>query len=128
MSEIKKKIQETLEVGGDVDVVIILDCTGSMEPYLEEAQKNIVKIIDSVKSTCSEKTNIRVAFVGYKDFGIKFEIDHFKIIDFTTDIELAKQKIMKCDTDCVFDEGSKYKNDFTEDVIGAIEQSLNLDH
>ena len=106
MTDIRKKIQETLEVGGDVDVVIILDCTGSMEPYLENAQENIVKIIDSVKATCSEKTNIRIAFVGYKDFGIKFEYKHFKIIDFTSDIVMAKWLIQNINCDSIFEEGS----------------------
>jgi len=50
-----------------LDIVIMLDLTGSMGPSIAMAKETIVKIIDFMKERYSQST-VRFAFVGYRDF------------------------------------------------------------
>ena len=51
-----------------VDICFMLDCTGSMGPYINEAKSVIHKIIDNLKIKF-QNFELRVAFVGYRDHG-----------------------------------------------------------
>ena len=45
-----------------------MDCTTSMTPFKDEAQKNLIKIIDDIRNKCKLNAMIRIAFIGYRDF------------------------------------------------------------
>lgn len=47
-----------------VDLVFIVDCTGSMGPYIKQAQENIQKIAETVSRTAF---SVRLALVEYRD-------------------------------------------------------------
>jgi len=70
-----------------VDICFMLDCTGSMGSYINEAKTVIHRIIDNLKSKF-QNFELRAAFVGYRDhcdgdkritsFAFSSNIDNFK--------------------------------------------------
>ena len=85
-------------------------------------------IIDQVKTKCNKESVFRVGFIGYKDFENKFEKEHFCILDYTEDIEVVKDKIKSCKADSTYIKNRTLRDDVTEDVIGALKESLKLNH
>jgi len=67
--EVFKKKQDFLSIlldkHKDVDVAFLLDCTGSMSSYIQEAKNKITTLVDSITSKYENK--VRLAFVGYRD-------------------------------------------------------------
>ena len=66
-----------------VDLAFLLDCTGSMGAYIEEAKKSIKEIVRKVRKT-NENLKLRVALVGYRDL---CDSNHFEVLDFTTSFD-----------------------------------------
>merc|ERR1719230_697025 len=50
---------------GGLDICFVMDCTGSMQPWIE-ASKQTIK--DMIRALPAEEEHKRVAFVGYRDF------------------------------------------------------------
>ena len=98
-----------------LDLCLIMDCTGSMEQWIERAQHTLTQIIDSVRAE-NEGLTVRVAFVGYRDFteGEK----RFSLMDFTEDINVMKTFIK--------DQQAFGGVDWAEDVQGGLNQALRL--
>jgi hypothetical protein len=76
----------------NVDLLIIMDCTGSMSKWIDQAHSTISDIINKVKSKVVGYL-FRVAFVGYRDFCDKEKRIVFH--DFTEKITDIKEFIMK---------------------------------
>ena len=74
-----------------LDLCLILDCTGSMGSWIERAKDTLKTIVDQVKST-NKALKIRVAFVGYRDFGDR---EQFGILDFSENMDDVKKFISK---------------------------------
>ena len=70
-----------------------MDCTGSMEPWIEESANSLGKVIQTVKSNCRFDADISAAYVGYRDFGDIGDDEHFDLMDYTTDLEKITNKI-----------------------------------
>jgi Mg-chelatase subunit ChlD len=51
-----------------LDLVFLCDCTGSMGAYITSAQASITDII--VKIQASDKTDVRIAVIGYQDHSV----------------------------------------------------------
>lgn len=49
----------------DLDICFVMDCTGSMQPWIEASKQTIKDMIQALPSEAEHK---RVAFVGYRDF------------------------------------------------------------
>ena len=64
--------------------------------------------------------NVRVAYVGYRDFGDIGDEEHFDILHFTNDVVRAKEKIGRSKAS-----GGR---DWPEDVIGGIKKALKFDY
>ncbi|CAD8169819.1 unnamed protein product [Paramecium pentaurelia] len=109
-----QKLQDDIKERNILDVVFIMDCTGSMEIWIDSARESISSIIDIFNKTVSQ-TLIRIAFVGYRDFK---DDKHIQYHDFTTDVDLIKQFISTLE--------ATGGNDQAEDVAGGIEQVLKL--
>ena len=45
-----------------------MDCTGSMEPWIQAAKDHIINIVHKTQQETPE-AGIRVAFIGYRDYG-----------------------------------------------------------
>ena len=61
----QEMLRQMLEKNKNVDVVFLLDCTGSMAGYIEEAKNQIKKIVEQILEMY--ENNVRVAFIGYRD-------------------------------------------------------------
>jgi hypothetical protein len=71
-----------------------MDCTASMQNWIDRAKETLIEIIDKVVKECEEDDNlsVRMTFVGYRDIN-----DHniFEILPFTDDIAKVKAFISK---------------------------------
>ena len=100
-----------------LDLLIILDITGSMDHYYAQVRKKLFNIIENIKENLKDYTvyNINLGFIGYKDVE---EIYKNEIVDmpFTTDIEKIKEGI----------ENAKVGggDDCAEDIAYAFELAL----
>jgi hypothetical protein len=96
----------------NLDLAIVLDLTESMGPWITRSKKTIKDIIANV-TDCKEVKElglvVRVAFVGYRDFG---DTEHFQIKKFTENVSEIKTYIEEKCKPCGGD-------DFPEDVAGA---------
>ena len=102
----------------NIDLLLLMDCTYSMKPWIEESANCLVKVIQTVKSKCKFDAEIRAAYVGYRDFGDTGDDKHFDLMDYTTDHEKVSKKIS--------DSKARGGGDAAEDVKGALDKALSL--
>ena len=50
-----------------LDMCLLLDCTASMQTWIERSKDTLHKIIANVKADFKKGLKVRVAFVGYRD-------------------------------------------------------------
>ncbi len=62
-----------------IDIAFLMDCTGSMERWIQAAKDQTAKIVSDVLAQHGEDVRIRVGFVGYRDYG---DDEQFVIRDF----------------------------------------------
>ena len=73
--------QKTIRGGGqnasqqvetDVDIVFVIDCTGSMGPLLEKVKSNVLKMYERIKQGLMEKNrilrNLRARVIAFRDY------------------------------------------------------------
>ena len=103
-----------------LDLLIIMDITGSMNIYLHETKTKIVSIIDKIHNLCNSNLEVRCGFIGYRDFSDKTKPGKLGYIniDFTEDYELIKNEIKD-----IFADGG---DDEAEDVSGGFTMALKL--
>eukprot|EP01084_Bolivina_argentea_P130509 230379_1 len=78
IEEKKDNIMEFKEENNElkkIDIVFILDCTGSMSPYIESARDNIVAIANKIESEC-KNCDPSFALVLYRDIPKSFDINN----------------------------------------------------
>jgi len=98
-----------------LDLVLIMDCTGSMSAWIEHSKTTLKSVIDDIVEE-NENLKVRVAFVGFRDFGDGDII--FSVQDFTFDIPTVKNFISK--------QRATGGGDLAEDVTGGLYQTLQL--
>ena len=71
------------KVKGVADVVFIFDCTGSMDPYIDNVKDNVASLIKGFNATANVKLDWRVRAMGYKDFFVDkdYLINDFSFTD-----------------------------------------------
>ena len=107
-------LRKMLEKNKNVDVVFLLDCTGSMAGYINEAKNQIKKIAEDISEMY--ENNVRVAFVGYRDHcdgpmrieTFQFSEDTDKFVSFLSGVKATGG------------------GDAPEDVLGGLEAAVNL--
>jgi hypothetical protein len=77
----KMEVSETRQV----DLVFIMDCTGSMGSYIEEGKRSIQSIIAKLQQ--EEKCDVRFGLVAYRDHPPQDHTFVTKIFNFTTQKE-----------------------------------------
>ena len=101
-----------MEVSTSLDLLFILDLTGSMVPYINYVKKYLLDIIDGIVKECPG-ININLGFIGYRDY-----YEKYNDIDFTQDTQYVKNIISR-----VYASGGGYF--IPEDVSLAFELALN---
>jgi hypothetical protein len=96
-----------------VHIAIVLDCTGSMQPWIEQAKTKIRSIISNSRSEHPE-AEFRVALVGYRDYG---DSVRFHILDFSN-VDRVVEALGP-----IYAHGG---NDKAEDVAGALRATTRL--
>ena len=95
-----------------LDLCLLMDCTSSMQVWIERSKDTLKDIITNVKQSNPE-LEVRVCFVGYRD--IRDDV-RFCVQDFTDDVDKIKDFISKQKAD-----GGR---DWPEDVQGGLDQAL----
>ncbi|KAL4481537.1 hypothetical protein ABPG74_007626 [Tetrahymena malaccensis] len=94
------------------DLMFIVDCTSSMQPWIDFVKQSIRDIIDQIKKTYST-FSFRYSFVGYRDFG-DAKVKNF---DFNEDLN----KFIK-HLDAIIADGGE---DIPEDMASGLKEGLN---
>ncbi|KAF0536075.1 kinase-like protein [Gigaspora margarita] len=103
-----------IEDSMNFDLCFVLDCTGSMSPYIEAAKEHILKVAGYVNSNNSN-IKFRVGFCGYRDHFNRS--DRLQIFDFTNSLEKFKTYITNKVT-------AISNNDEPEDVLGGLNAAI----
>ena len=99
-----------------LDLAFLLDCTGSMQPYIDMSKDQIKGIISDINAQYPE-WKIRIGIVGYRDVKDK---KRFEVFNFSAIVDEVRSFL-----DSLRAEGG---NDIAEDVNGGFQQALyNLD-
>jgi hypothetical protein len=75
------------EVGKAVDIVLCIDTTGSMRPYMDEIR---AKLVPMMREITAEFTDWRIGMVRFKDY---FEEYLTRVIPFTRNFNLFQQNL-----------------------------------
>ena len=78
-----------------LDVVLILDATDSMAPYIEQAKRRLHQIVGVISGLVNEEsrpaTRVRVGVVAFKDYGDDYGSDATKRLELTGDIAKVRR-------------------------------------
>jgi len=98
-----------------VELCILMDCTGSMGSYIEQAKQTAALIVKQARDKYA--VDLRVAFVGYRDFddSVRFEVKDFVAGE---NIDEVTKLLMHCT--------ATGGGDAPEDVAGGLEKALHL--
>ena len=116
--ELFKKKQETLAKliiqNSSLDLVFLVDCTGSMFPYIFQTKQDIDYIVDFIKEEFENK--VKLGFVGYRDH--QDGSHRIQNLDFSEDIDVFKEFVGSIE--------ATGGDDGPEDVLGELEAAINL--
>lgn len=96
-----------------VAVAFVVDCTSSMEPWINAVKTKAHEIADRVSMDYPE-ADIKMGLVGYRDYG---DLPRFRIVDFAT------PRAVRDALESLVAEGG---DDEAEDVAGALHHVLQL--
>ncbi|RLN95336.1 hypothetical protein BBJ28_00026489, partial [Nothophytophthora sp. Chile5] len=115
-----QKVEEEMKVkfakANTLDLVIVMDCTGSMDPWIEAAKTSIIAIIQNV-NVDHPNAKVRVGFVAYRDFcdGDK----RLQVQPLTEEVDTVRDFISSLRA---FGGG-----DGPEDIPGGLQKAIELD-
>jgi len=116
IDEMKLKIVQTYQDANSIDLVILMDCTGSMSSYINDATQKINFMVDSIKHKHADSI-VRVGFVAYRDHCDGD--DRIKTIEFTEDVNAVKNFIAS--------QRAHGGGDGPEDIAGGLQAALEMD-
>ncbi|CAG8635776.1 uncharacterized protein OCT59_003702 [Rhizophagus irregularis] len=115
----EKAVSKTLnniKLSMKVDLCFVLDCSGSMAPFIDAAKDCILQVSNYVKNT-NPNIKLRVGFCGYRDYYNKDK--HLQVFDFTDNYEnftkYLHNHVLAISND-----------DDPEDVLGGLNAAVNL--
>lgn len=101
-----------------LDLMFIIDCTDTMGPWIAACRNKIADIINFVK-TQFFKMNVRVSFIGYRDYFTENSKDallHFNVFKFSSDMSACASFLSKLQP--------LSNEDLCEDVAGGLKMGL----
>ena len=111
-STTKLNVQEETSL----DLMFIMDLTGSMRYFIEQAKENVINIINRIVIECPG-IDVYLSFIGYRDVN-DIASGHYTIIDFTKD-HYQFQNAIKGVT------ASGGNDDWSEDMAWGFENALS---
>jgi len=109
----KVTIDVDLKTNNDVDIMFVVDTTGSMSDELEYLKVELQDVIERVKKENSNQLDIRMSGNYYRDNGDKYVVRSF---DFTSNID----KVIEQMSNQVADGGGDYE----EAVVEALDDGI----
>ena len=97
-----------------LDLLFIMDLTGSMGPYIEQVKHNIINIMNRIPMECPG-INIILGYIGYRDVS-DIALNYIVNIDFSQNYQQIQNKIKN-----VIADGGE---DYPEEVAWAIEKAI----
>ena len=101
----------------NLDLMFIMDLTGSMGVWLDEAKKSIKNIIEEITDN-NPGSKIRISFIGYRDFLEINEERKYNSKEFTENIDEINNFISKLNC--------SGGGDVPEDIVGALNLAFNM--
>ena len=98
-----------------IQLCFVMDCTGSMQDWIDTARDQIQTIIDQTRKEVEQGLTFEVGFIGYRDFG---DAEQHISIPWTRDIDELRQRIRAIRAD-----GG---NDCAEDVAGGLMMAVEM--
>ena len=99
-----------------LDLLFLMDITGSMTPYLDQSKQNIINIMNKIILECPG-IDINLGFIGYRDV---YEINNKQYVDI--DFTLNHANLQNSIQNVIATGG---KGDGPEDVAWALERALD---
>ena len=94
LNELKKFVKEKGEILNQffsLDLVFIMDITGSMERFIDFTKEKIISIINSI--TEETTVQVRLGFIGYRDYLDGKEWEYYKYPELTNDVGAFKRAV-----------------------------------
>jgi hypothetical protein len=116
----KKKLisdlDEKIKKAASLDVVFLLDCTGSMYEYIEATKNNISEFVTNITAMHPDVV-LRLAFIGYRDHCDQEE--RLAVLRFTHSLPDFQEMVSQ--------QAAKGGGDDCEDVLGGLHVVRGLD-
>ena len=113
-----EEYERTIFKDTNLDIMFIMDLTGSMGNWLDEAKKNICNIIEEILDN-NPGSKIRMSFIGYRDYIEANQKRIYNSKEFTEDLNSFNEFLSNLDC---FGGG-----DEPEDIVGALKVALDMD-
>lgn len=97
-----------------VDLLFLIDTTGSMHSYINAAKEQVKTIVTDIKNAFLKESEVRVAVVSYKDHS---DYPNIEFLDFTATADPVFQFLGRL--------SATGGADAPEDILGGIQQALN---
>lgn len=111
-----QRLEEKLKAATSLDLLFLLDCTGSMAGHIRGTQENIIKLVDEVKKLVPDLC-VRLGFIGYRDHCDG--TNRLAVFRFSNDVQAFK--------DFVGGQGATGGGDAPEDVFGALNVAVGFE-
>ncbi|KAL4471762.1 hypothetical protein ABPG74_008655 [Tetrahymena malaccensis] len=95
----------------ELDLMFIVDCTGSMSDWIDAVKLEITGIVAAIKNQY-RGSQIRFSFVGYRDYGDR---ERYSIFEFSDDLQKFQDFVTKVD--------AYGGDDAAEDVAGGFKNA-----
>jgi hypothetical protein len=96
------------------DLLFLIDTTSSMSSYIGAATGQVRAIVQEIKATFLNESDVRIAIVGYKDH---CNSPNIEFLDFTTSVDQVHNFLNQL--------RATGGGDIPEDVLGGLRQAVN---